>query len=94
MRYDSKLSVSVRPPRVTINAENKLYLQFLDALDDFDKAPIDAKEPYALLFKMAKDLRLDYRTLLFFANRFYNQKTIIRLAHVAGAKEPVKYESS
>jgi len=89
VRYDSKLDVSICPPKAQVTAENKAYLQILDALDLLDKAPIDAKNPYEILADHIKQNRLQYETLLYYADRYYNRKTIIRLAHTASQKEAV-----
>ena len=87
VRYDNKLGVSICPPKVPVNAENKVYLQTLDAIDLLDKAPIDAQNPYTILADHIRKNGLQYETLLYYADRFYNRKTIIRLAHTASQKE-------
>lgn len=87
IRYDSKLDVSICPPKTPVNAENKVYLQTLDALDFLDKAPVDTPYPYTILAEHIRKNALQYETLLYYADRFYNQKTIIRLAHTASRKE-------
>ena len=87
VRYDNKLGVSICPPKVPVNAENKVYLQTLDALDLLDKAPIDAQNPYTMLADHIQKNGLQYETLLYYADRFYNRKTSIRLAHTASQKE-------
>ena len=87
VRFDSKLGVSICPPKAPVNAENKAYLQTLDALDLLDKAPVDAQNPYAILADHIHKNGLQYEILLYYADRFYNRKTIIRLAHTASRKE-------
>lgn len=87
VRYDSKLDVSICPPKTPVNAENKVYLQTLDALDLLDKAPVDTPDPYMILAEYIRKNALQYEMLLYYADRFYNQKTIIRLAHTASRKE-------
>ena len=87
VRYDSRLGVSICPPKAPVNAENKAYLQTLDALDLLDKAPVDAQNPYTILADHIQKNGLQYETLLYYADRFYNRKTIIRLAHTASRKE-------
>lgn len=87
VRYDSKLGVSICPPKTRVNAENKAYLQTLDALDLMDKAPVDTKNPYAVLADHIRQNGLSYEKLLYYADRYYNRKTIIRLAHTAGLRE-------
>ena len=87
IRYDSKLGVSICPPKAPVNAENKAYLQTLDAIDLLDKAPVDVQDPYAILADHIRQNGLQYETLLYYADRYYNRKTIIRLAHTASQKE-------
>ena len=87
VRYDSKLDVSVCPPKTPINAGNKAYLQTLDALNLLDKAPVDVPNPYIILAGHIRDNDLQYETLLYYADRYYNRKTLIHLAHAASKKE-------
>ena len=87
VRYDRKLGVSICPPKVPVCAENKAYLQTLDALDLLDKAPIDVQNPYTILADHISQNGLQYETLLYYADRYYNRKTIIQLAHTASQKE-------
>ena len=93
VRYDSKLGVSICPPKAPVNAKNKAYLQTLDALDLLDKAPVDAKNPYTILAEHIRQNKLQYETLLFYADRYYNRKTILRLAHTASQKGEQEYGS-
>ena len=83
-RMDKKLGVTIRPPKAEINAENKSYLQTLDALELFDKAPIDAEYPYSVIANHIHKLKLQYEKLLYLADRYYNKNTVIQLAHTAG----------
>lgn len=84
VRTDKRLGVTIKPPKVKINADNKAYLQILDALELLDKAPIDADQPYYIMAKYIQQYGLHYGTLLFFADQYYNRNTIIQLAHTAG----------
>ncbi|MCR4723515.1 MAG: hypothetical protein K5629_07045 [Eubacteriales bacterium] len=86
IRHDSKLGVSICPPKAPINKQNKAYLQTLDAIDLLDKAPVDAKNPYTILADHIQKNGLQYETLLYYADKYYNQKTIIKLAHTASQK--------
>ena len=92
VRYDSKLNVSVCPPKTHINAGNKAYLQVLDALDIMDSAPVDADNPYAILAEHISHNDLKYERLLYYADKCYNRRTIINLAHTAELKEVPDYE--
>ena len=84
VRMDHKLGVMVRPPKTTVNKANKAYLQVLDVLDLMDKAPVDAEQPYILLANYIHQSGLKYEILLSLADRYYNKKTILQLAHTAG----------
>lgn len=84
VRTDKKLGVVIRPPKTEINAENKAYLQMLDALELLDKAPVDAENPYEIVANHIREKDLRYEKLLFFADRYYNKNTIMQLAHTAG----------
>lgn len=87
VRYDRKLGVSICPPKTPVNADNKAYLQTLDALDLLDKAPVDTQDPYMILANHIRKNGLQYEALLYYADRFYTRKTIIQLAHTASRKE-------
>ena len=82
-RMDAKLGVMVRPPKTVVTEANKAYLQFLDALDLMDKAPVDAEHPYAMLAAYITRMGLRYDILLSLAHKYYNKKTILQLAHTA-----------
>ena len=84
LQHDDKLGVSISPPKTCINAENKVYLQLLDALDIMGNAPVDVDNPYRILAEHVCSSGLQYERLLYYADRFYNRRTIINLAHTAG----------
>lgn len=84
IRTDKKLDVMIKPPKTKINAENKYYLQTLDVLEMMDKAPIDAQNPYLVIANHIEKQNLRYDKLLALADVYYNQKTILQLAHIAG----------
>lgn len=84
VRMDHKLGVMVRPPKTAVTKANKVYLQILDILDLMDKAPVDAEQPYKLLASYIHQVGAKYEGLLFLADRYYTQKTILQLAHTAG----------
>lgn len=83
VRYDRRLDVSVCPPKAPINAENKAYLQVLDALDIMDNSPVDAEDPYGIIAEHIRSNDLMYERLLYYADKFYNRRTILNLAHTA-----------
>ncbi len=83
VRTDKRLGVTIKPPKVKIDADNKAYLQTLDALELLDKAPVDVEQPYQVMAKHIQEYGLHYGKLLFFADRYYNKNTIMQLAHTA-----------
>lgn len=86
-RYDEKLDITLCPPKTTVTGENKSYLRVLDVLYQMDNIPYDAEHPYDIISGYIERNGLKYDVLLSYADRFYNQKTVIRLGHVARAKE-------
>ena len=88
-RQRRKLGVTIRPPKTAVTAENKAYLQVLDVLELLDKAPVDDAHPYEIIARHIKGKRLEYGTLLAFANDFYNKTTVLHLASTASAGEMI-----
>ena len=86
IRADKALGIYVCPPKVRINAKNKAYLQTLDAIEAMGKAPVDVDAPYRLIADHIQANGLEYGELLFLADRYYNQSTVLRLAHIAGER--------
>ncbi|MHB8280388.1 MAG: hypothetical protein ACYDIA_22475 [Candidatus Humimicrobiaceae bacterium] len=82
-RVDKDLNIVLKKPRTQINGENKRYLQFLDTLDYMEKAPLDAENPFVILAKFVQEYKLKYDKILTLANRYYNEKVIIKIAGVA-----------
>lgn len=84
-RADKKLGVTIRPPKVKITADNKVYLQTLDVLDALEKAPIDVEQPYTVVAKHIHERKLQYGLLLALADHYYSKNTVLQLAHTASA---------
>ena len=91
-RKDKKLGVVIKPPKVEICAENKVYLQTLDALDCLSKAPVDAENPYRIIANYINENDLCYEKLLSLAYSYYGKNTIMQLAQTAakGSDEQMK----
>ena len=86
IKYDDELDITICPPKTMVTAENKEYLRILDVLNQMDKIPYDAENPYDIIGNYIEKQNLFYRKLIAYADRFYNQRTLIRLGHVAGRK--------
>ncbi len=82
-RFDRRLGVTVRPPKTKITADNKLYLQLLDAFEKMDKAPIDAAQPYRTIAAYIQKRNLQYETLLALADQHYAKNILPHLARTA-----------
>lgn len=78
-----KMGVVIRPPKAPVTAENKDYLQMLDALDLLEKAPVDEEHPYEIIAEHIQRKGLQYKILLAIADRYYNHNTVLCLAHTA-----------
>lgn len=87
---DKILKVLISPPKIKITAENKRYLQILDLLEIFGKAPIEVEDPFRFMSDLIEKLGLEYKTLLYFAVMFYNREVLFRLVKVAQAEEDAK----
>lgn len=83
IRFDKALGIYTCPPKAKITAENKYYLQVLDAIDTLHKAPVDANRPYHLIATYIQKYNLDYCELLSIASKHYSKSTIITLAKIA-----------
>lgn len=81
-----EMGMRFRPAKITVTVKTKPYLQVLDAMALMDKAPVDAEDPYLILAGFIAAKKLDFSILLDMANRLYNEKTVKRLAVVAGKK--------
>ena len=84
IKYDKELDVSICPPKTRVTGENREYLRVLDVLYQMDKIPCDANNPYDIIGNYIARQKLLYEKLIAYADKFYNQKTMIRLGHVAG----------
>lgn len=82
-KKDDMLGIIVKAPKTTVTRDNRKYLQFLDLLNIYDEVPIDAEDPYVILGDFVQTNALDYGKLLNIADLYYNNDTILRLAHVA-----------
>lgn len=58
-------------------------MQVLDALDIMDNSPVDAEDPYGIIAEHIRSNDLMYERLLYYADKFYNRRTILNLAHTA-----------
>lgn len=83
MRMDKKLNIIIRPPKTTVTAKNKAYLQVLDMLELVEKAPVDEEHPFEVLADYIQKKGLQYKILLALADRYYNYNTLLCLAHTA-----------
>lgn len=85
VRTDKKLGVTIKPPKTLITSQNRKYLQLLDALELIDKTPIDQEKPFYIIANYINNENMQYGKLLAYADSYYNQKTILHLAHTASA---------
>lgn len=82
-RYDKKLDVYIKQPKVYLTSSNIRYLQLLDILEMIDKVPIDVENPFEILAKYIKKYKLQYGLLLAYADDYYGKNALINLAHTA-----------
>lgn len=87
VRIDRKLGVTVKPPKIEVNATNKQYLKILDLLEILNNAPVDAEHPYKIIGEHIDRLGLEYDELITLANDYYDCNTISQLVHVVMCSE-------
>lgn len=81
-RMDTKLNVVIRKPKMMINKENYRYLQFLDAVENKDRATIDAENPNMILHHYIIEQKLEVVKIIEFAGKYYNKQTQLRLFEI------------
>lgn len=85
-RVDEKLNVVIRKPVMSVTEGNYLYLQLLDAIENKDKAPIDAIHPEKIILDYIRNNNLDFVKLVAYASKYYRKETLLRIGDIA-AKE-------
>lgn len=84
-KVDNDLKVVLRKPKVRIDAKNVKYLQVLDAVENKDRIPVDAKLPYKIINDFIEQNSLDFGRLIALANTQYPKIVITRLLKIAQA---------
>ena len=84
-RTDPRLNVVIRKSKITIDNENYRYLQFLDAVENKDKASIDVENPNTILHKYMIEQKLEAAKIMELAGKYYNKKTQLRLFEIIPA---------
>ncbi len=79
IKLDPKCHIAVRKPRRKISKDNYKYLQFIDLIDEFPTAYIDAADPCMLLNNHINKQDLDKLKLISMAKKYYANKTLLRL---------------
>ena len=82
IKLDIKCHIAVCKPKTKISKYNYKYLQFLDLIDEFPTAYIDAEDPYLLLNDHINKQELDRLKLISIAKKYYPNKTLLRLLDV------------
>ena len=73
-----RLGLATQIPRERILATN------MATNGIFSKAPVDVEKPYVILARHIRRKGLEYETLLYYADRYYNKNTVLQIAHTAG----------
>lgn len=82
-RKDQALGIILKKPPTPVNEGNLRYLQLLDMVAGFDRAPVDSEQPYQILLRYMHRFALQYDRLLALGYRHYTEKTVARLARLA-----------
>lgn len=81
-RTDAKLNVVIKKPKTTIDEKNYRYLQFLDAVENKDRASIDVENANMILHHYMIEQKLEVVKIMEFAGKYYNKKTRMRLFEI------------
>lgn len=84
-RVNKKRMVILQRPPAEITADNYLYLQLLDAIANKDQITFDACQPEKIILDYIHDKNLDFRKLVGYAGKYYNQKTQLRIIEIVAA---------
>lgn len=81
-RVEKKLNVIIKKPKTEIDNGNYRYLQFLDAVENKEKAVIDVDNPNMILHKYIIEQNLDLEKIIGLAGKYYNKKTQLKLYEI------------
>jgi len=84
-KENTKLKVIIQKPRTHITEDNYLYLQILDAIANKDKVTFDVPQPEKIILDYIVSRKLDFIKLVWFAGKYYNKRTQLRISEIAGA---------
>ncbi|MGC7871828.1 hypothetical protein ACPUYX_09910 [Desulfosporosinus sp. SYSU MS00001] len=84
-KVDNELKVVLRKPKVKVDAKNVKYLQVLDAVENKDRIPVDAKLPYKIINDYMEKNSLDFGRLIALADTKYPKIVVTRLLKIAQA---------
>lgn len=77
-RVPEGLLIEIQKPATAVNAANFRYLQLLDAIQNMEKAPVDAFNPEEIVRRTARELELRTDLLILMARKYYSQKTLLK----------------
>jgi len=80
---DPKMNAFIKKAPSDLDEANSIYYQFLFALLDYEKYPIDVDQPLVVFSEYIKKNNLDYKILLGYAGKMSNRNILIKLAQVA-----------
>ena len=82
-RVVGDLNIVIRKPVAKVTKENCLYLQLLDAIENKDKAPIDAINPEAIIVGYMKNRKLEFGELIGYAKKYYRGEILLQIGEIA-----------
>lgn len=80
---DKNLNLILQKPTMEIQEDNYLYLQFLDALENKNKVPIDSNNSKKILNNFIEVNNLNFRKLVAIAHKGYSSKVLTRIGELA-----------
>ena len=82
-RIIEDMKVVIRKPNTTVDRNNILYLQLIDAIENKDKVNINSYDPTGIFDDYITRNKLDYGKLIAIAAKNYGREAILRISDLA-----------
>lgn len=82
-KYYDYLRVNIYKPKIAIDNDNYLYLQFLDIIENKDKINVETNNFYEIIFKIIDENKLEFEKLIKYARITNNKRAIEMLIAIA-----------
>jgi len=82
-RLPENTSIRIYKPLLTVNDENVLYLQALEAIIAMERYHVDVEKPDGVMRAVLQKNNIDNEKLVLYARRYCGQKTLLKTIDIA-----------